>query len=245
MRKSCFRSLAVGSSSAAKLMLWGISSPADLRRDKEAYESLNSAQRIGLRHVEDFKKRIPRAEVEEIGKVVREVVDALGEGKLRTELCGSYRRGKPSSGDVDVLITPYRDEDHASVVFDAIIAELTKRGFLTDHLAHDTNCNIKRKRSYMGVCKGEERSVMWVANLSHSLSSSLRPSQSQTSTVASTLSATLAAPTPSPSSTSPAVGTSTGPCGTSASSPSSISATRGSGTREGRARLACGARARR
>ena len=31
----------VGPSSAAKLMLWGINSPADLRRDKEAFESIN------------------------------------------------------------------------------------------------------------------------------------------------------------------------------------------------------------
>ena len=85
-------------------------------------------------------------------------MDVLGQGKLKTELCGSYRRGRPSSGDVDVLITPHKDEDDASVVFDAVIAELTKRGFLTDHLAHDTSCKVKRKRSYMGVCKGEERS---------------------------------------------------------------------------------------
>ena len=37
--------------------------------------------------------------------------------------------------------------------FNDIITELTRRGFLTDHLAHDAKgLSIKRKRSYMGVC---------------------------------------------------------------------------------------------
>ena len=81
----------VGKVSAAKLLLWGIRSPADILRDREVLKSLNHAQRVGLKHIDDFKKKIPRSEVELIGDTVRDVVNEVGKGKLRTQLCGSFR----------------------------------------------------------------------------------------------------------------------------------------------------------
>ena len=96
----------VGMSTAAKMYNWGVTSPAMLWSDKEVIGCLNASQLIGLTHVEDFKKKIPRAELELILERVKETVDYLGGGKLTCQACGSYRRGKGSSGDIDVLITP-------------------------------------------------------------------------------------------------------------------------------------------
>ena len=66
-------------------------------------------------------------------------------------ICGSYRRGLPSSGDIDILLT------HKKYVSDKkkkgtnsylapIVQHLEKLGFITDTLSHgDTK--------FMGVCK--------------------------------------------------------------------------------------------
>ncbi|GMH52641.1 hypothetical protein TL16_g01275 [Triparma laevis f. inornata] len=144
----------VGMSTAAKMYNWGVTSPAMLWSDKEVIGCLNAAQLIGLKHVEDFKKKIPRAELELILERVKETVDYLGGGKLTCQACGSYRRGKGSSGDIDVLITPKDgfESFQPSRCFIQIIEHLTQRRVLTDHLAFDTKPSIKPKRSYMGVC---------------------------------------------------------------------------------------------
>ena len=67
-------------------------------------DTLTKGQRIGLKHFDDFELRIPRAEIEVIEKAVKSVVGGLS-NKYTATVCGSYRRGLPSSGDVDFLLT--------------------------------------------------------------------------------------------------------------------------------------------
>ena len=47
--------------------------------------------------------------------------------------CGSYRRGKQTCGDLDVLVT-HEDEDALDELFERILAKLRETGFLTDDL---------------------------------------------------------------------------------------------------------------
>ena len=47
--------------------------------------------------------------------------------------CGSYRRGKQTCGDLDVLVT-HEDEDALDELFERILAKLREIGFLTDDL---------------------------------------------------------------------------------------------------------------
>ena len=65
---------------------------------------MTRGQRIGLKHFEDFELRIPREEIEVIEKAVNSVIDGLS-SKYTATVCGSYRRGLPSSGDIDFLLT--------------------------------------------------------------------------------------------------------------------------------------------
>ncbi|KAG8889306.1 hypothetical protein FRB98_004923 [Tulasnella sp. 332] len=60
--------------------------------------------RTALHHREDFAKKMSRAEVEAIAKVVEEHMNALEPGAQYT-ICGGYRRGKPMCGDVDIIAT--------------------------------------------------------------------------------------------------------------------------------------------
>ena len=93
-------------------------------------------QRIGIDHYEDFKSRIPRAEVEQHGNVVRKTLHKL-DPTFEVIVGGSYRRGADTSGDVDCIITrPATGSAHIrAVVLDQLVPRLIKSGFLVASLA--------------------------------------------------------------------------------------------------------------
>ncbi|XP_043912284.1 DNA polymerase lambda isoform X2 [Protopterus annectens] len=64
--------------------------------------------------------------------------------------CGSYRRGKFSCGDVDVLITHPDGKSHKGV-FNKILSGLKESGFLTDDLVSQEDSGNQKK--YLGVCR--------------------------------------------------------------------------------------------
>uniref|UniRef100_A0ACB8FA20 Uncharacterized protein n=2 Tax=Sphaerodactylus townsendi TaxID=933632 RepID=A0ACB8FA20_9SAUR len=64
--------------------------------------------------------------------------------------CGSFRRGKPTCGDVDVLVTHPDGHSHQGV-FNKLLDSLRRTGFLTDDLvSQEDNGNQKK---YLGVCR--------------------------------------------------------------------------------------------
>ncbi|EAW49767.1 polymerase (DNA directed), lambda, isoform CRA_j, partial [Homo sapiens] len=72
--------------------------------DIRSQASLTTQQAIGLKHYSDFLERMPREEATEIEQTVQKAAQAFNSGLLCVA-CGSYRRGKATCGDVDVLIT--------------------------------------------------------------------------------------------------------------------------------------------
>jgi len=139
----------IGPAKAKDLYDQGISTIEDLRIN---LDKLNPAQKIGVKHFEDFEKRIPRAEIKQIEAQIREIVSRL-DSKYSLTICGSYRRGALSSGDVDVLLT------HSSLVgggkegvkgegghlLSSVVRKLEIGGLVTDTLSiGDTK--------FMGVC---------------------------------------------------------------------------------------------
>ncbi|XP_026159812.1 DNA polymerase lambda [Mastacembelus armatus] len=110
---------------------------------------LSNTQKIGLKHYEDFLDRMPREEAEAIENVVREAAQSIDSG-LVVIACGSYRRGKATCGDVDVLISHPDGKSHKGV-FSKVLQSLHNSGFLTDDLvSHEENGDQKK---YMGVCR--------------------------------------------------------------------------------------------
>ena len=67
-----------------------------------------------MKYYDEFIERIPRIEVAEIEKVVREIVHEINPG-LILETCGSYRRGKSTCGDVDCLVSHPDGKSHKGV----------------------------------------------------------------------------------------------------------------------------------
>lgn len=135
----------VGSKTAERLVKMGFTSIEKLRL--EGRHLLTTQQRIGLQHYEDLQKKIPREEVERIYRLVSDACQqVLPEAECT--VCGSYRRGRPESGDVDILILPpptskgdadgrYADslDPTAIEALPRLVKTLERAGFLTDHLA--------------------------------------------------------------------------------------------------------------
>ncbi|XP_005063589.1 DNA polymerase lambda [Mesocricetus auratus] len=111
--------------------------------------SLTTQQAIGLKHYDDFLERMPREEAADIEQTVRKSAQAFNPGLLCVA-CGSYRRGKTTCGDVDVLITHPDGRSHQGI-FSRLLDSLRQQGFLTDDLvSHEEN---GQQQKYLGVCR--------------------------------------------------------------------------------------------
>lgn len=120
----------------------GIKNVQDLMDHKEL---LNDKQVLGLKYYKDFEKRIPRSEMDLHKTFVQTVLEKI-DADLVMEVMGSYRRGAKTSGDIDILITHRQDPADFGDIFDKVIVELQKTGYLTDTFA-------KGNKKYNGVCK--------------------------------------------------------------------------------------------
>ena len=97
----------VGPVAAQKLYQKGVRSVEELR---DIQDLLTAFQKIGLKYYDDFLERIPRAMATEISNIVAKTVKSLYGTQVKVETCGSYRRGRPTCGDVDILITRTDDK---------------------------------------------------------------------------------------------------------------------------------------
>jgi DNA polymerase/3'-5' exonuclease PolX len=93
---------------------------------------------MGLQYYEDSQKRIPYAEIVEHERFLKGVLkeaDPMGE----LTIAGSYRRQKPDSGDIDLLV-----KGKTRKTYETFIKLLTDKGYLVCHLA-------KGQKKYMGL----------------------------------------------------------------------------------------------
>lgn len=135
----------IGPAAARKLFDDGIKTIEDLRKNTD---KLNHHQKIGLKHFEDFEQRIPRPEMEKLESFILGEVQNVDEN-YTTTICGSYRRGAASSGDIDILLThpDFKAEDGKKpALLHAVVKQLEKSKFVTDTISlGDTK--------FMGVCQ--------------------------------------------------------------------------------------------
>jgi len=75
--------------------------------------------------------------VEIYENVKKATTDLFQDKKLIIETCGSFRRGKPSCGDVDILITTEDEHDDIRQVkgmLEKVVSKLEEEGFLKERL---------------------------------------------------------------------------------------------------------------
>ena len=132
---------------------------------------LTAQQRVGAKHYEDLTHRIPREEVAAIVDAVRRALhavlraDGVPDGALDAAAeaigAGSYRRGKPDSGDVDVLL--YRRDGRSDRhLIGEVLDQLVAAGCACEHLANEDDVSygglsaatkVGHCKSYRGVIK--------------------------------------------------------------------------------------------
>jgi len=88
---------------------------------------LNKNQLVGLKYYEDINSRIPRAEMDAHAAVLMAAIPDTLQGVI----VGSYRRGRPDSGDIDILVTG-KDTGKSLASF---VAALKAGGYLREVLA--------------------------------------------------------------------------------------------------------------
>lgn len=106
-------------------------------KDNDNVNLLTHAQKTGLKYIDDFEKRIPRKELERHEEYIARCVG----GAHEFHVVGSYRRGKKTSGDIDVLI---RSNDPK--LLGHIVQQMVKDRYVVDTMASG-------EFKFMGVCK--------------------------------------------------------------------------------------------
>nr|XP_028596973.1 DNA polymerase beta [Podarcis muralis] len=135
----------IGPAAARKFVDEGIKTLEDLRKNEH---KLNHHQRIGLKYFEDFEKRIPRKEMLEMQEIVLSEVKKVDPTYIAT-VCGSFRRGAESSGDMDILLTHPNFTSESSKqpkLLHQVVEQLENIHFITDTLS-------KGDTKFMGVCQ--------------------------------------------------------------------------------------------
>ena len=123
----------VGPAAARQFIQRKIMNLAQLRQAvARGVVALSHRQKVGLELAEELEQRMPR---EEAGRIAAAVAAAAKERcpGARAVACGSFRRGKESCGDVDVLIT-HDDPRCLAGLMRNLLIQLDAEGFLTHHL---------------------------------------------------------------------------------------------------------------
>ena len=124
----------IGPSKAKQLIENNITFDDLINNKNNVLDSLTHHQKLGVKYYYDVLKPIEH-------ETIIKVENYLNKFKFKFNICGSYRRKKNTSGDIDVLI---QKEDKS---LQEIVDILTKKKFLVDHLTESGSTK------YMGFCK--------------------------------------------------------------------------------------------
>lgn len=103
---------------------------------------------IGIKYYDDFQQKIPRVQIDVVKGIFSIKLKEINE-KLVFEICGSYRRNLPESGDIDILVShpDYMNNIDSKNFLGDIVKLFIKLNMITDCLT------MKGKTKFMGVFK--------------------------------------------------------------------------------------------
>jgi DNA polymerase/3'-5' exonuclease PolX len=138
----------VGPAKATELTKQGFRSIQDLRNEvKTNPKLLNDKQTVGLNYYEQLLQRIPRAEMEEHRHILFHYLRPF-----TAEIVGSFRRGLPTSGDIDVLIRVPKGTQNIKQHLSHMANEMKEAGYIEEVLAIG-------EHKCMAICRRDKTSV--------------------------------------------------------------------------------------
>jgi DNA polymerase beta len=162
----------IGRAHALDLYDKGIKSIKDLRKAIKSKDiEVNDKIKLGLKYHGVYKMDIPRKEIDKYYKLIEHLIKKINKTldlpknkEYLFEICGSYRRGKMTSGDIDVLISKKGtklNKTNSEKHLERIVGKLKKQMKHNDGkpllLDDMTDKNIKTK--YMGFSKLKDNPV--------------------------------------------------------------------------------------
>lgn len=128
----------VGPKKATDLIAAGYTTIAGLREAVATNPKLlNRNQHTGLRYYEPLLLRIPRVEMDQHAALLM----ANKPTELEGVIVGSYRRGRPDSGDIDMLLRTESADASAPAALEAYVMRLIAAGYIREVLAQgDHKC---------------------------------------------------------------------------------------------------------
>lgn len=159
--KSLEKIIGVGNNKAIELVLkYNISSVEELiKAHKENKIELNDKILLGLKYIDLCKSNIPRKEIDKINKYLQKILKTIDD-KIIGTICGSYRRQKETSGDIDLLIVHKNIKNMKKLktsktnYLKTLINKLKEDKFLLDDLTDKNPVN-----KYMGFCKYKKNPI--------------------------------------------------------------------------------------
>ena len=130
----------VGKVTAKKWYEQGYRTLQDLSRK---YPEMTHGQQLGYYFYNDLIQKIPRGEIDAVNAYFHSVYDPMG---VKFVITGSYRRGLPESGDIDMLIENLTG-DESGLFMQKVLTPLTQSGFIVGDLA------VGKKSKYMGIVR--------------------------------------------------------------------------------------------
>lgn len=134
--------IGIGRKTAIKFASTGIKSIKDLKKKIDDGEiEVNDEIKLGLKYHGKYSTEIPRIEIDKINKYLQKVVKRVDKD-LKLVICGSYRRGKPISHDIDLLISHKKIKKLKQIVDDCdnflvkFVDELKEDVFLLDDITY-------------------------------------------------------------------------------------------------------------
>jgi len=149
--------IGIGPKTAKKLVIENkIHSVDDLiKAHKKGQIKLSGTILMGLKYYGIVQTDIPRSEIAAVETYVKKIAEAV-DPDINIMICGSYRRGKKTSGDIDILMTHPEIKKIKHIgspsYLDLLVEELKTEGFILDDLT-DTNAK------YMGFCAYKKNPV--------------------------------------------------------------------------------------
>lgn len=127
-----------------------------LEKETKCLYKIHTASLVGVKHFHDMSQKIPRSEVQIAETILKHVAKHMNKD-LVVMLCGSYRRGRDKSGDIDCFIT------HPSIktkedllksqinILSSFVEMLINVDFIIDQLDMG-------QQKFMGFCKVKQQS---------------------------------------------------------------------------------------
>ena len=136
----------VGKQHAKKLVSSGFKTIDDLRNCSSIKDHLNDTQMKGLQWFDDIQQRIPYEEIKQHEIILKRYLKKIDPNAELT-IAGSYRRKRPDSGDIDLLL-----KADTNKTYDRFIDSLKKSDYLVEELARGA-------KKYMGIGKGIDTNI--------------------------------------------------------------------------------------